>query len=97
MRTWKRATDRKQCGAQWDCWIVSGAPYLELAGGAGWKKYRCAKHAGGPAPDVIEEAVPQMPTRKPLPEFSSLAGLAKRVGPKVLTFDPKMAQAGDND
>ena len=106
VRTWKRASDRKACGAEWDCWIVSGAPYLELEGagteGKTWKKARCAKHAGEPVPDVIEDAkLPERFHRKTiLPDelravtpMVGMAGLAKR----VLKFDAKAAQLPSGD
>lgn len=96
MKTWRLASTRLRCGAGSECWIAADAAYLELAG-EGWKKVRCETHAGQPKPDAV--VVSDRPTFRPPSGFASTQQLARaaRMGPKLLKFDPKMAQAGRDD
>ncbi len=92
MKTWKRAGVRQPCGAQPNCAIAVGDPYLYIEGRDGaWRKYRCAKHAGEPAPETIDESPQFLPkVAKPEPAFSSLKGLVSK-------FDHKAKQAGEKE
>lgn len=93
MRAWRRAVNQMLCGADEGCVIKAHDLYLELSG-ENWRKVRCPKHAGESVPAVIAEDQQPRP-RTPL-SFSSTRELAATatIGPKLLKFDHKAAQAG---
>ena len=83
--TWLRAGSWLQCGAEDDCRIEAGEPYL-LITGENWTKARCQKHAGRPVPpDWDKDRQPVKPSG-----FVGLKTLVTR-------FDPKRAAAGRDD
>lgn len=94
MKLWKRADRLLLCGAEADCRIRSGDPYLELSG-SGWTKLRCARHASEPVPAVIEEPVFIAP--KPVEGFASTAALAKTIPWKPRGLDPKQRASGERE
>lgn len=98
MKAWRRALRELHCGGASQCEIAIGAPYLEL-NGVGWTKVRCAKHAGQPVPEKIEEdLMPRPHVPKPV-DMVSTRTLAKvaQMGPKLLKFDHKLAQSGERE
>jgi len=84
---WLRAGSWLQCGAEEECRIEAGEPYLMIVFDNS-VKYRCQKHAGRPVPAEVEAVRPV--TTKPVPAFTGLGELAQR-------FDAKKAAAGKDE
>jgi hypothetical protein len=86
MKQWKRASLEMPCGAERACSILPDEPYLVLSRD-GWRKVRCARHAGHAIPAVIPDAQPPAPRPVTVPTFTALA----------TSFDARKAAANDGD